>query len=138
MPPGSYLCKHGRSFDPANESCPDCDAEPAGTEPIVLGDGELLCAEAERRGLPNGFDVEERVVGEWETARARSLKCAAYADTLISMSSDDAIRWEMAAAKWADTAIKAAKIVAGTVQVRERIAAADRADREHARQERSH
>lgn len=133
--PGALTCRHGLTFDPAKESCAACDSEAQGPEPVELGEGELLCAEAVRRGLPSGFDVEADVVAAWRAARVRADRCVERSDELMAMDSPDAIRWEMAAAKWADTAIKAAKIVAGSVQIRERIAAADRADRIQAERE---
>lgn len=88
-----------------------------------------MCAEAARRGLPDGFDVEELIYAQWRAADARAAHCIARSDELSESLDEDAIRWEAAAAKWADTAIKAAKIVATKVDLRERIAAADRADR---------
>lgn len=139
MAPAAYQCKHGKVFDPAKDSCAQCDAEPSADEDERPGEGEMLCAEAKRRGLPDGFDVEERIVAEWLTACERSEKCATRSDQLADASDmESAIRWEMAAAKWADTSIKAAKIVAGTVQTRERVAAADRADRAQEKAERQH
>lgn len=98
----------------------------------------MLCLEASQRGLPDGFDVERLVFDAWKNANAQSDKCVRRSDALADIEDSDAIRWEMAAAKWADTAMKAAKIVAAEVQNRERIAAADRADRAQLAAERQH
>lgn len=96
----------------------------------MLGEGELACAAAAARGLPDGFAVEERMWQAWKFATDRSEKCAGLADSLFEDSDIDmAVKLEANAAKWADTAIKAAKLGAAAVAIRERIAAADRADR---------
>ncbi len=134
-------CKHGKSYNPAKESCADCDAEPPTPEAPRPGEGELACAEAERLGLPNIYECEARAWESWSFARDRKFKLTELADRLFeSMDPDDldrALKAEAIAAKWGDTEIKAEKLGGAPVIVRERIAAADRADREHARQERS-
>jgi uncharacterized OB-fold protein len=130
----AYTCKHGKTYDPAKDSCPDCDSETAAPEDDQPGEGELACAEAERRGLPDGFTVEARMWEAWQFASQRARLCIERADKLaddVEMS----VKLEATAAKWADTAIKAAKLGAVNVLTRERIAAADRADRAQAKAE---
>jgi hypothetical protein len=70
----------------------------------------------------------------WQFASQRARLCIERADKLaddVEMS----VKLEATAAKWADTAIKAAKLGAVNVLTRERIAAADRADRAQAKAE---
>jgi hypothetical protein len=135
--PAPYQCKHGKAFDPAKESCPQCDAEPATDDEIVLGEGELLCAEAQRRGLPDSLEVEERLWQGVAYARARKELWVERADSLYAGGAiDEALKAESIAVKWYAEEGKSARSAGEPAMTRERIAAADRADREQARQER--
>ena len=148
-----YVCPHGRTFDPAKTSCEECDATPAPIEPIQPGEGELAVAAAAARGLPDGLEVERLTWQAFTAARREAREARALAamcikrgqlhleaDILDTITEDAARRWFAQAAAFKQTVAKALdvqskliKLGAVTVQVRERIAAADRADREQAR-----
>lgn len=132
----AYTCKHGTTFDPAKGSCPTCDSDDAEPDADQPGEGEILCAEAARRGLPDGLAVELALVEMMHFADGRKSLAAERADLAYdSADLESYARIESSAAKWADTAAKLSKAVQSKVDVRERIAAADRADRAQAKAE---
>ncbi len=141
-------CAH-KTYDPARDSCSECTALAPTAEEIQPGEGELAVAEAARRGLPDGFEVEGLTWRSFKDARREARECRALAaacfargrmhlasDVMDPTAEDQARRWfaegaklKMAVAKAIDTQSKLIKLGAVVVQVRERIAAADRADR---------
>ena len=112
----------------AHVGCADCHADdsPAGPEADVPGEGELLCREAARRNLPDAFEVESRMWTTWAFATKRSESCARIADEIGGDDFDKSAKYEAAAAKWADVAVKAGKLATAPVLHRERMAELER------------
>jgi hypothetical protein len=142
------------AFRPA-VGCAGCASDPApeSTAPKI-GEGERLCAEAERRGLPDGMLTEDRMWSVWSTATKRAESAARVAvflrsdlesalaanphltvtDAIASMPDlldylDLAVKYDAAAAKWMDVSVKAGKQATVSVLQRERAASQERAAR---------
>jgi hypothetical protein len=137
------LSHPGEPFAP-HIGCATCNAStdtgPEDVEPA--GEGEMQCAEADRRGLPDAFEVEARMWNVWRTATRRAETAAAIADKLSRFQEegagsppdtdpfpfdlDLAAKFEAAAAKWMDVSVKAGKLATGPVLHRERMAELER------------
>lgn len=116
--------------------CPICLSSP----PVVEsepGEGERLCRDAERRGLPDAFEVEARMWNVWRMATRRSETAAAIADRLSQFPEDGAepnalfdldlaAKYEAVAAKYMDVSVKAGKLATVPVLHRERMAEMER------------
>lgn len=114
-------------FDATRAGCPACADTPPSAAVASPGPGELACAEAERRGLPDALYVETRFWTSWQFMERRAEQCATRADKLFDDGAiSEAVRMEAAAAKWADSATKAGKIASASVFERERQAGLDR------------
>lgn len=126
---GLVTCKrhpHAPAFRPEVGCSERHDTDDERPEP---GDGEKACALAAARGLPDLLDTEARLWGLWRTALDRSMKCAGHADAAFDSDPEQAVKWEAAAAKWADVSIKAGKLAAEPVLVRERNAGLEKRQR---------
>jgi hypothetical protein len=142
------LTHPGDPFAP-HIGCSTCNASTdTGPEDVEsAGEGETQCAEAERRGLPDAFEVEARMWSVWRTATRRAETAAAIADKLShfrpeeTRSDEDeegrpadlfpfdldlAAKFEAVAAKWMDVSVKAGKLATGPVLHRERMAELER------------
>jgi hypothetical protein len=85
------LSHPGEPFAP-HIGCATCNAStdtgPEDVEPA--GEGEMQCAEADRRGLPDAFEVEARMWNVWRTATRRAETAAAIADKLSRFQEEGA------------------------------------------------
>lgn len=117
-------------FNAARGGCHACVSDPPVAARVERGPGEMLCDEAERRGLPDSMMVEDRFWTAWAFQTRRAELCARKADELYETGSpldlDRAIKLEAAAAKWADSSTKAGKIASASVHERTRLASLDR------------
>ena len=134
---GNQACPrhpHAAPFKAAHGGCPDCDSDPADRARDRQGPGETLLIDARSRGLLDALGVEVLVTKGWQRDEARADRCIARAEQLYDTGDPDdldrAIKLEGAAAKWADTAMKAAKIVNAGVSLREELASEERAARD--------
>lgn len=127
----------------AHVGCSSChvDADAPATDDATPTEGEQLCEDAERRGLPDALEVEARMWAVWTLATKRAETCAALADQLSRIPLGDsppsgypfdldlAAKFEASAAKWMDVGVKAGKLATAPILHRERQARHDRRQR---------
>lgn len=134
---GNQTCPRHPGVTPFKASaggCSACESDPADRGTTPPGPGERLCAAAQSRGLLDGLAVEVLVTKGWQRDEERADRCIARAEDLFDSGDPDdidrAIKLEGAAAKWADTAMKAAKIINAAVSLREELASEERTARD--------